>query len=173
MKKDKLHTILLIIALCLMTLSFFTVFYNSHRTPKVIEKRDTTIVRDTIWKDTTITEKELIPKFIVKKKVDTVYTDKGDTLHLVTEDKYFYKSSVMGLDTADVEIHTRGINTSLEELKMRLRLHNVHTTETVEITKYVERKKKWFHIQPQATIGYDPLNKNWGAVIGIGVGIDL
>jgi len=173
MKKDKLHNILLIIALCLMTLSFFTVLYNSHRTPKLIEKRDTTIIRDTIWKDTTITEKELIPKFIVKKKVDTVYTDKGDTLHLVTEDKYFYKSSVMGLDTADVEIHTRGINTSLEELKMRLRLHNVHTTETVEITKYVERKKKWFHIQPQATIGYDPLNKNWGAVVGIGIGVDI
>ena len=72
MKNNKLHNILLIIALCLMTLSFFTVLYNSHHTPKIIEKRDTTIIRDTIWKDTTITEKELVPKIIVKKKVYTV-----------------------------------------------------------------------------------------------------
>ena len=173
MKNNKSHTILLIIALCLMTLSFFTVLYNSHRTPKLIEKRDTTIIRDTIWKDTTITEKQLIPHEVIKKKVDTLYLKDGRDTLLVTEDKYFYKSSVMGLDTADVEIHTRGINTSIEELKMRLRLHNVHTTETVEITKYVEKKKKWFHIQPQATFGYDPLNKNWGAVVGIGIGVDI
>lgn len=173
MKNNKLHTILLIIALCLMTLSFFTVLFNSYHNPKVIEKRDTTIVRDTVWKDTTITEKQVVPKIIVKKKVDTLYLKDGRDTLLVTEDKYFYKSSVMGLDTADVEIHTRGINTSLEELKMRLRLHNVHTTETVEITKYVEKKKKWFHIQPQATVGYDPLNKNWGAVIGLGIGVDI
>ena len=71
MKNNKLHNILLIIALCLMTLSFFTVLYNSHRTPKIIEKRDTTIIRDTVWKDTTITEKELVPKIIVKKKLQS------------------------------------------------------------------------------------------------------
>lgn len=170
MKKDKLHIILLLIAIIIMAISFVCVY---NKTPKLIEKRDTTIVRDTIWKDTTIYEKQLVPKKIVETKIDTFYTDKGDTVQLKTEDKYFYKSSVMGLDTADVEIHTRGINTSLEELKMRLRLHTVHTTETVEITKYVEKKKKWFHIQPQATFGYDPLRKEWGAVVGIGVGIDL
>lgn len=170
MKNNKLHTILLLIAIIMMAISFVCV---CNKTPEVIETRDTTIVRDTIWKDTTIYEKQLIPKKIVETKIDTFYTDKGDTVQLKTEDKYFYKSSVMGLDTADVEIHTRGINTSLEELKMRLRLHNTHTTETVEITKYVEKKRKWFHIQPQATFGYDPLNKNWGAVVGIGVGIDL
>lgn len=170
MKKDKLHTILLLIAIIMMAISFVCVY---NKTPEVIEKRDTTIVRDTVWKDTTIIEKQLVPKEVIKKKVDTLYLKDGRDTLLVTEDKYFYKSSVMGLDTADVEIHTRGINTSLEELKMRLRLHTVHTTETVEITKYVERKKKLFHIQPQATFGYDPLNKNWGAVVGIGIGVDI
>ena len=79
----------------------------------------------------------------------------------------------MGLDTVDAQIVTEGINTSLESLKMRLRLHRVNTTETVEVIRYVEKKKKWFHIQPQATFGYDPLNKNWGAVIGIGIGVDI
>ena len=58
MNEKKLHNILMIIALCLMTLSFFTVYFQN-KTPKIIEKRDTTIVRDTVWRDTTIIEKQL------------------------------------------------------------------------------------------------------------------
>ena len=170
MKKDKLHTILLLIAIIMMAISFVCVY---NKTPEVIEKRDTTIVRDTIWKDTTIYEKQLVPKKIVETKHDTVFTPNGDSLILVTEKKTFEKSIKMGLDTVDAQIVTEGINTSLESLKMRLRLHRVNTTETVEVIRYVEKKKKWFHIQPQATFGYDPLNKNWGAVIGIGIGVDI
>jgi hypothetical protein len=176
MKKDKLHNILLIIALCLMTLSFFTVLYNSHRTPKIIEKRDTTIIRDTIWKDTTITEKELVPKIIVKKKVDTVYTDKGDTLHLVTESKMFDKRLIMAKDTADLQIYTTGINTSLDSLKWRLKTHNTHTTEIVEVIKYEEKKKRFidrFHIGFQVGYGLGLKNRDFEPYVGFGGSMDL
>lgn len=176
MKKDKLHNILLIIALCLMTLSFFTVFYNSHRTPKLIEKRDTTIIRDTIWKDTTITEKELVPKIIVKKKVDTVYTGKGDTLQLLTESKMYYKRLTTSKDTADLQIYTTGINTSLDSLKWRLKTHNTHTTETVEIIKYEEKKKRFidrFHIGFQVGYGLGLKNKEFEPYVGFGGSFDL
>lgn len=176
MKKDKLHNILLIIALCLMTLSFFTVLYNNHRTPKIIEKRDTTIVRDTVWKDTTITEKELIPKIIVKKKVDTVYTDKGDTLHLVTESKMFDKRFISSKDTCDLQIYTTGINTSLDSLKWRLKTHNTHTTEIVEVIKYEEKKKRFidrFHIGLQVGYGIGIKNRDFEPYIGFGGSMDL
>lgn len=166
MKNNKLHTILLIIALCLMTLSFFTVLYNSHRTPKLIEKRDTTIVRDTIWKDTTIYEKQLVPKIIVKKKVDTVYTDKGDTLHLVTESKMFDKRFISSKDTCDLQIYTTGINTSLDSLKWRLKTHQINTVETVTITKYVEHNK--LKITPQVGFGYGVFNRQCDMYIGLG-----
>ena len=165
MKNNKLHNILLIIALCLMTLSFFTVLY-SHRTPKLIEKRDTTIIRDTVWKDTTITEKELVPKILVKKKVDTVYTNQGDTLHLVTESKMFDKRFISSKDTCDLQIYTTGINTSLDSLKWRLKTHNVNTVETVTITKYVEHKK--LRITPQLGMGYGVFNKQCDLYIGLG-----
>jgi hypothetical protein len=145
--------------------------YN--RTPNVIETRDTTIIRDTVWKDTTIIEKQLVPKEVIKKKVDTVYTSLGDTLHLVTESKMFDKRFISSQDTCDLQIYTTGIKTSLDSLKWRLKTHRVNTTEVVEIIKYEERKKKWFHIQPQTTFGYDPLNKQWGAVVGLGIGVDL
>ena len=170
MKNDKLHTILLIIAIVMMVISFVCV---CNRQPKVIETRDTTIIRDTVWKDTTIIEKQLVPKEVIKKKVDTVYTNLGDTLHLVTESKMFDKRFISSKDTCDLQIYTTGINTSLDSLKWRLKTHRVNTTEVVEIIKYEEKKKKWLHIQPQATFGYDPLNKQWGAVVGLGIGVDL
>ena len=166
MKNNKLHNIVLIIALCLMTLSFFTVLYNSHRSPKIIEKRDTTIIRDTIWKDTTITEKQVIPKIIVKKKVDTVYTPQGDTLHLVTESKMFDKRFISSKDTCDLQIYTTGINTSLDSLKWRLKTHQINTVETVTITKYVEHKK--LRITPQVGMGYGVFNKQCDLYIGLG-----
>ena len=166
MKQNKLHTVLMLIALAMMTAAFFTVYY---KTPKTIEKRDTTIIRDTVWKDTTITEKELIPKIIVKKKVDTVYTDKGDTLQLLTESKMYYKRLTTSKDTADLQIYTTGINTSLDSLKWRLKTHNTHTTEVVEIIKYEEQKNKLVKFRPSITFGYDPLNKQWGLVVGFGL----
>ena len=170
MKNDKLHTILLIIAIVMMVISFVCV---CNRQPKVIETRDTTIIRDTVWKDTTIIEKQLVPKEVIKKKVDTVYTNLGDTLHLVTESKMFDKRFISSQDTCDLQIYTTGIKTSLDSLKWRLKTHRVNTTEVVEIIKYEERKKKWLHIQPQVTFGYDPLNRQWGAVVGLGIGVDL
>lgn len=166
MKQNKLHTVLMLIALAMMTAAFFTVYY---KTPKTIEKRDTTIIRDTVWKDTTITEKQVIPKIIVKKKVDTVYTPQGDTLQLLTESKMYYKRLTTSKDTADLQIYTTGINTSLDSLKWRLKTHNTHTTETVEIIKYEEQKNKLVKFRPSITFGYDPLNKQWGLVVGFGL----
>ena len=171
MNEKKLHNILMIIALCLMTLSFFTVYFQN-KTPKIIEKRDTTIVRDTVWRDTTIIEKQLVPKEVIKKKVDTVYTEKGDTLHFVTESKVFEKRILSAKDTCDLKIYTTGINTSLDSLKWRLKTYNVNTQEIVEITKYVEKKKR-IVIGPSATFGYDPLRKEWGCLIGVGVTLNF
>lgn len=168
MKQNKLHTVLLLIALAMMTAAFFTVYY---KTPKTIEKRDTTIIRDTVWKDTTITEKQVIPKIIVKKKVDTVYTPQGDTLQLLTESKMYYKRFISSKDTCDLQIYTTGINTSLDSLKWRLKTSHTNTIETVEIIKYEEQKNKLVKFRPSITFGYDPLNKQWGLVVGFGLNI--
>lgn len=142
-------------------------------TPEVI-KTDTVTVTDTMWKDTTIIEKELVPKIIVKKKVDTVYTKDGDTLNLVTESKKYEKSLVSDKDTCDLEIYTTGINTSLDSLKWRLKTHTI--TNTIEITKYVEKKKSFkerFHLSPQVGGGYGLIKRTFDVYVGLGVSYDL
>lgn len=169
MKKSSLY---LILAVALLVTAF-SLYWGYHKQPEIKETRDTTIVKDTVWKDTTIIEKQIVPKEVIKKKVDTVYTNLGDTLHLVTESKVFEKRLLSSKDTADVTIYTTGINTSLDSLKWRLKTHSIHTTETVTITKYVERKKKWIQIQPQAGFGYGVFGKQCDMYVGLGIGINL
>lgn len=147
----------------MMVISFVCV---CNRQPKVIETRDTTIIHDTVWKDTTIIEKQLVPKEVIKKKVDTVYTNLGDTLHLVTESKMFDKRFISSQDTCDLQIYTTGINTSLDSLKWMLKTRQINTVETVTITKYVEHNK--LRITPQVGFGYGVFNRQCDMYIGLG-----
>lgn len=167
------------IAICFIILGFFYLDRSGYFDPmKEVINTDTvfTTKTDTLWKDTTITEKEFVPKYIVKKKVDTVYTKEGDTFNLITESKRFDKTILSDKDTADVQVYTSGINTSLDSLKMRLKAHNKVITNTVEITKYVEKKKTFwnrFHIGVQAGYGYGFNYKGLEPYVGIGASFDL
>lgn len=177
MKSNVLIFVSLVI--CFIILGFFYLDRNGYFKPRnEVIKTDTVFKTktDTLWKDTLITETKLIPKYIVKTKTDTLFSKDGDTIQLVTESKRFDKRLISDKDTADLQVYTSGIETSLDSLKMRLKTHKEVITNTVEITKYVEKKKTFwnrFHIQPQVTGGYDIINKQWGITAGVGVGIDI
>lgn len=175
MKRMKNNTLLLIIGfiLCIILGSIW-----HFQTPTEVIKTDTVFSTktDTLWKDTTIYEKEIKEKKVVEVKRDTVYTEKGDTLQLITEAKTFEKSLVSDKDTADLKIYTSGINTSLDSLKMRLKTHKEVITNTVEVTKYVEKKKTFldrFHIGLQAGYGYGFKYQGLEPYVGVGGSFDL
>ena len=154
------------------------IYFIDRSTIRNIDKVDTvfTTKTDTFWRDTTITEKEFIPKVIEKIKHDTVYTKDGDTIELVTEAKTFEKRLISDKDTADLKIYTTGINTSLDSLRMRLRTHTEVVTNTVEVTKYVEKKKTvWdkISIGLQGGYGYTLNSKEFQPYIGVGIGVNL
>lgn len=167
------------IAICFIILGFFYLDRSGYFDPmKEVIKTDTvfTTKTDILWKDTTIVEKEIVPKYIVKKKVDTVYTKEGDTFNLITESKMFDKRLISDKDTADIQIYTSGIETSLDSLKMRLKAHKEVITNTVEITKYVKERKRFidrFHIGVQAGYGYGFNYKGLEPYVGIGASFDL
>lgn len=171
MKKSSWMTIIptVICAIALIVLGYYC-----GKTKTNVKQIDTVTVTDTCWKDTTIVEKELVPKYIIKKKVDTVYTKQGDTLNLITESKRYDRSLVSDKDTCDLQIYTTGINTALDSLKWRLKTHTV--TNTVEIIKYIEKNKTIkdrFHIEPQIGVGYGLINRKVDVYAGVGLGIDL
>ena len=130
---------------------------------------DTVTVSDTIWKDTTIWKEKPVPKYIKVVKTDTITKDTV----LQTENKSYIDTLCVQNDTAIVTSNIQGINAELLSTEVTLKKREIIKTNTITITKYIEKPKKLFNIQPQATFGYDALNRNWGAVIGIGVGINL
>ena len=167
------------IAICFIILGFFYLDRSGYFDPmKEVIKTDTVFTRktDTLWKDTTIIEKEFVPKTIVKIKTDTLFKENGDTIQLITESKRFDKSIVSDKDTADVEIYTSGINTSLDSLKMRLKTHTDVITNTVEITKYIQKKKTFWnrwHVGLQGGYGYTFKTKDLQPYVGVGISFDL
>lgn len=167
------------IAICFIILGFFYLDRSGYFDQmKEVIKTDTvfTTKTDTLWKDTTIVEKEIVPKYIIKKNVDTVYTKEGNTLNLITEAKRFDKRLISNKDTADVQVYTSGIETSLDSLKMRLKTHREIVTNTVEVTKYVHKKKTFldrWHVGLQGGYGYTFKTKDLQPYVGVGIGFDL
>lgn len=176
----KSNTLIFIsIAICFIILGFFYLDRSGYFDPmKEVINTDTvfTTKTDTLWKDTTIVEKEIVPKIIVKTKIDTLFKENGETVQLITESKRFDKTILSDKDTADVQVYTSGINTSLDSLKMRFKTHNKVITNTVEITKYIDKKKTFFdrfHIGVQAGYGYGFNYKGLEPYVGIGASFDL
>lgn len=167
------------IAICFIILGFFYLDRSGYFDQMKEEiKADTvfTTKTDTLWKDTTIVEKEIVPKYIIKKKVDTVYTKEGDTFNLITEAKRFDKRLISNKDTADVQVYTSGIETSLDSLKMRLKTHTDVVTNTVEVTKYIQKKKTFWdrwHVGLQGGYGYTFKTKDLQPYVGVGISFDL
>ena len=173
--KNNLKTILptIVIGILLVILGYYC-----GKTKQNIIKQDTvySTKTDTLWKDTVITKKELVPKEIVKKKVDTLYLSNGDTMQLITESKRYDELLTSGVDTCELSAFISGVHPSLDSLSWRLKTHHEVVTNTVEITKYLERKKTLkdrIRFAPNVSVGYGVVNKKPDIYVGFGLGIDL
>lgn len=167
-KSDVIITILLVLSLIII--GFLGYMCGRTTVPTEVIKTDTTTIHDTLWKDTTIYEKQLVPKKIVEIKRDTITKDTV----LVTESKEYEKSLISGKDTCDLKLYVSGIEPSLDSLEMRLKTHT--EVNTVEITKYVQKKKTFkdrFHIGLQVGYGYGFKYKGLEPYVGLGVSFDL
>ena len=141
-------------------------------------KADTVCVTDTIRHVDTLTfyKEKPVPKILEKIKTDTVFTSNGDSLFLKTENKVYQDSLCVQNDTAIVTNYISGINANLDSTKVQLRVTKETITNTVEITKYIEKKKTFWNrlsFGPAVTAGYDPVNKQWGVLIGGSVTFDI
>lgn len=169
---------LIVVAIVLCSIIFGIFGYYCGSKPQKVIETDTvfTTKTDTLWKDTTITIKELVPKEIVKKKVDTLYLSNGDTLNLITESKRYDEVLTSGVDTCEVSAFVSGVHPSLDSLSWKLKTHHEVVTNTVEITKYIEKKRKLkdrFHLAPNVSFGYGLFNKKLDLYVGFGLNVDL
>lgn len=164
---------------CLIFLVAFLSFgLGTKCTRDMVEKVDTvyTSHTDTLWKDTTITKSKLVPKYIYLTKVDTVYDEKNNPIELITENKVYNDTIVCEKDTAELQIFTSGIKSSVDSVSLRLKKSEIIKTNTIEITKFLNKEKKFvdrFHIGIQGGYGYGFKYKGLEPYVGIGVSFDL
>ena len=173
--KNNIKTILptIVIAILLLSLGYYC-----GQTKQNVIKQDTVFQTktDTLWKDSIITKKEFVPKEIVKKKVDTLYLNNGDTMLLNTESKRYDELLTSGVDTCFLTAFVSGVHPSLDSLSCRMKTHHEVVTNTVEITKYIERKKTLkdrIRFVPNVSVGYGVIQRKPDIYVGFGLGIDL
>lgn len=127
---------------------------------------------DTIYNDTVIEKTKYIPKEVIKLRTDTITKD---TI-LTFEQKIYEDTICNNEDSIILKNFISGISSKLDSTSVAWKKHTTVVTNTVEITKYIEKPKTFWnriHIQPQITSGYDVINHQWGIVGGIGIGINL
>lgn len=168
----------LVLSLIVLLVAFLSFSIGRKCSTNMIEKTDTicTTRTDTLWKDTTITKTKLIPKYVIRARVDTVYDEKQTPIELVTENKVYNDTIVCDKDTAELRIFTSGIRSSVDSINLSLRKSEIIKTNTIEITKLVERRKTLidrFHIGIQGGYGYGFKYNGLEPYVGIGVSFDL
>lgn len=135
---------------------------------------DTIMRSDTVYLRDTLTLSHPLPYVIEKVRIDTVYTQAGDTIELLTETKKYEENIIQGEDTATIKAQITGINAELDTLSVMFNRREV--ANTIEITKYLEKKKKFldrFHISPNISAGYGLINRKPDIYVGIGVSYEF
>lgn len=160
----------------MMAIAFFTVYFE--KTQPNVDKIDTIIQRDTIRHVDTLTifKEKLVPKYKYLTKIDTFYTKDGKDTILKTENKVYQNTLCNKKDSIILLSYISGQNAQLDSIKADWRKSETIITNTVEITKYIEKKRKfWDRLSygPAITVGYNPINKQFGMVIGASVFYDI
>lgn len=171
MKEKHLNKLIILLLTAFLVLGFIIGCQWSEMRSEGLETIDTVFQTkvDTFWKDTVITQTKYIPKKVEVIRTDTITKD---TI-LTVEQKTYEDTLCNDKDSIILQSFISGINSSLDSTSVKWRKHKEIVTNTIEITKYIEKPRKLFSIQPQATVGYDPINRNWGAVVGFGVSMNI
>ena len=132
----------------------------------------TKVIRDSVPKETTVT-------VYIR---DTLYQKEGDSVAatpvIVTMKKKSYSNELIeNDDTISYQAEVTGWSRNdddqprLDDINFTIKHRYYNTTNTIEINKPRNKKLKPF-ITPVVTVGYDPLNKQWGTMVGLGIGIN-
>ena len=176
--KIKCETLLLIACLVILFNAGVSIYQQKviNKYKALLEQVDTIVKHDTLYQ--TLIFNDTITKVKEKKviKTDTVFTPKGDTLKIDLKKKEYSNTLIQEQDTLQYHAFVTGRSfededyPSLDSININYNKQVINTTTIIE--KPIEHKKKLkFILTPTITSGYDPINKQWGAMVGIGIGL--
>ena len=141
-----------------------------------------TIVTTTDTVYDTKTYRDTVPQYITKWKTkrDTLFKENDSIPHLVElKGKTYSKTITDDNDTITYHAHVSGYDVDsqeyprLDSIGFSLRRFNIHTNTTLTQVVKVPRKRQFITTSPSVTFGYDPFNKQWGAMVGLSVNFNV
>ena len=181
--EDKKSSILLLV--CTLVMATMLVLLYAHEKKlydykKLVSSIDyTTIVNtDTVYETKTLTD--TVPQYITrwKTKTDTLLKENDTIPHLVELKGKTYSNTVTDdNDTITYHAHVSGYDVDgqeyprLDSIEFTLRRLNIQTNTTQVVN--VPKKRQFITTSPSVTLGYDPLNKQWGAMVGVSLNFNV
>ena len=185
--EDKKSSILLFICTLVMATMLILLYVQEkklHDYKKLVSSIDyTTIVTtDTVYETKTYTD--TVPQYITKwkTKTDTLFKYKeNDTIPHIVElkGKTYSKTFTDDNDTIEYHAHVSGYDVDsvgyprLDSIGFTLRRFNIQTNRTSTQVVNVPQKQKLLTTSPSITLGYDPFNKQWGAMVGVSLNFNV
>lgn len=143
---------------------------------------NTIVTTDTIYETKTLTD--TVPQYITrwKTKVDTLFKFKENdsiphTVQLIG--KTYCNTITDSNDTITYKAHISGYDVDslgyprLDSIGFTLKRFVTQTNTTSTQVVKVPQKQKLLTTSPSVTVGYDPLNKQWGAMVGVSLNFNV
>lgn len=183
--EEKKSSILLLVCTLVMATMLVLLYAQEKKLydyKKLVSSIDyTTIVNtDTIYETKTLTD--TVPKYITKwkTKTDTLFKQNDSTPHVVQLKGKTYSNTITDSnDTIEYHAHVSGYDIDsvgyprLDSIGLTLRRFITKTNRTTTQVVNVPQKQKLLTTSPSITLGYDPVNKQWGAMVGVSVNFNV
>lgn len=183
--EEKKSSILLLVCTLVMATMLVLLYAQEKKLydyKKLVSSIDyTTIVAtDTVYETKTLTD--TVPHFITKwkTKVDTIFKENDTIPHVVQlKGKTYSKTITDSNDTITYHAHVSGYDVDssqypkLDSIEFTLRRFNIQTNTTTTQVVNVPKKRQFITTSPSVTLGYDPFNKQWGAMVGLSVNFNV
>ena len=183
--EDKKASILLLVCTLVMATMLILLYAQEKKLydyKKLVSSIDytTTIVTDTVYETKTLTD--TVPEYVTrwKTKTDTLFKYKeNDTIPHIVElkGKTYSKTFTDDNDTIEYKAHISGYDVDsvgyprLDSIGFSLKRF-VKQTNTTQVVN-VPQKQKLLTTSPSITVGYDPINKQWGAMVGVSLNFNV
>ena len=183
--EDKKSSILLLVCTLVMATMLILLYaqekklYDYKKLVSSIEC-NTIVVTDTIYETKTLTD--TVPQYITrwKTKTDTLFKENDSTPHVVQLKGKTYSNTVTDdNDTITYQAHISGYDVDssqypkLDSIEFTLRRFVTQTNTTTTQVVNVPQKRQFITTSPSITFGYDPINKQWGAMVGLSVNFNV
>ena len=184
--EEKKSSILLFICTLVMATMLILLYaqekklYDYKQLVSSIDYNTTFVTTDTIYETKTLTD--TVPQYITKwkTKTDTLFKENDTVPHIVQlKGKTYSKTFTDDNDTIEYQAHISGYDVDgqeyprLDSIGFSLRRFITKTNTTTTQVVNVPKKRQFITTSPSVTFGYDPINKQWGAMVGLSVNFNV